>query len=182
MAKRKKAVSPTPLLDSLSAGQARSALIRLVCDDPALAARAEDVARDLLRVVDSAEIAGILCGELSGLEIEDVWQTSGRTRDGGYLYPSERAWEMMDEVIESHKEEMMTYLRRGMPEESRIYCSGILLGLRKFQRDSCSDLLEEAPDYGDDTFESVREEWEEAVDDPVQVRLLAGFLEEKGLL
>ncbi|MFY1644187.1 hypothetical protein ACK11Z_10680 [Methanoculleus bourgensis] len=88
---------------------------------------------------------------------------------------------MMDEVIESYKEEMLRYLRRGMLEESRIYCSGILLGLRKFQRDSRSDLLEEAPDYCDDTFESIREEWEEAVDDAGQVHLLARFIEEEGL-
>ena len=180
MAKRKKAASKTPLLDSLSAGQAQSVLMRLVCDDPALAARAEGIARDLLKVIDSVEIAGILCDDLSALKIEEVWKTSGRTREG-YIYPSERAWDMMDEVIESYKEEMLRYLRRGMLEESRIYCSGILLGLRKFQRDSRSDLLEEAPDYCDDTFESIREEWEEAVDDPVQVHLLARFIEEEGL-
>ncbi len=180
MAKRKKAASKTPLLDSLSAGQAQSVLMRLVCDDPSLAARAEGIARDLLKVIDSVEIAGILCDDLSALEIEEVWKTSGRTREG-YIYPSERAWGMMDEVIESYKEEMMTYLRRGMPEESRIYCSGILLGLREFQRDSRSDLLEEAPDYCDDTFESIREEWEEAVDDAGQVHLLARFIEEEGL-
>ncbi|MCK9308151.1 MAG: hypothetical protein M0P17_11570 [Methanoculleus sp.] len=76
---------------------------------------------------------------------------------------------------------MLTYLRRGMAEESRLYCSGILLGLRQFQQDSKSALLDEVPDYCDETFCSVREDWEEAVGDAGEVRLLARFIEEKGL-
>ncbi len=179
MAKRKKAVSSTPLLDSLSVDQARFVLARLISNDPALAARAEGFARDLLQIVDSEEIAGIVSDELSSLEIEEVWKTSGRRRDG-YIDPSERAWEMLDEVLESHKDEMMTYLRRGMVEESRLYCSGILLGIRRFQKGSGSALLDEAPDYCNDTFCSVREEWEKAVGDAGQARLLARFIEEKG--
>ncbi|MFY9194412.1 MAG: hypothetical protein WAN99_03460 [Methanoculleus sp.] len=162
----------TPLLATLSADQAHSVLMRLVYDDPALAARAEEVARDLLEYVDSTAIADILCCELSTLKIEDVWDTSGRTRDG-YIDPSDRAWEMLDEVLE--------YLRRGMPDESRIYALGILLGIRKFQNNSGSALLEEVPDYGDDTLELVREEWEEAVGDDEQVRLFADELREEGL-
>jgi|LSQX01.1.fsa_nt_gb hypothetical protein len=162
----------TPLLATLSADQAHSVLMRLVYDDPALAARAEEVARDLLEYVDSTAIADILCCELSTLKIEDVWDTSGRTRDG-YIDPSDRAWEMLDEVLE--------YLRRGMPDESRIYALGILLGIKKFQNNSGSALLEEVPDYGDDTLELVREEWEEAVGDDEQVRLFADELREEGL-
>ncbi|NMC88823.1 MAG: hypothetical protein GYA64_04185 [Methanomicrobiales archaeon] len=162
----------TPLLATLSADQAHSVLMRLVYDDPALAARAEEVARDLLEYVDSTAIADILCCELSTLKIEDVWDTSGRTRDG-YIDPSDRAWEMLDEVLE--------YLRRGMPDESRIYALGILLGIKKFQNNSGSALLEEVPDYGDDTLELVREEWEEAVGDDEQVRLFADELREEEL-
>lgn len=180
MPKRKKAVSATPLLDSLRADQAHSVLVRLVHDDPALAVRAECFARDLLRIIDSEEIAGVISDELSGIEIEEVWETSGRTR-GGYLYPFERAWEMLDEMLEPHKDEMMAYLRRGMAEESRLYCSGILLGLRQFQQDSGSALLDEVPDYCNETICSVREEWEEAVGDAGEVRLLARFIEEKAL-
>ncbi|WP_214021268.1 hypothetical protein [Methanoculleus sp.] len=180
MPKRKKTASATPLLDSLSAEQAHAVLARLIRDDPALTARAEGVARDLLRIVDSEKIADSLAGDLA--EIEDVWETSGRTHDGGYLYPSERAWKMMDEVVASYKEEMTAYLRRGMADESRLFCTGILLGIRRFERDSGSALLDEVPDYCDDAFSSVREEWEAAVGDPGQVRLLARFLEEKGLL
>jgi|GEM_PF-676328 len=182
MPKRKKTASATPLLDSLSAEQTQAVLARLICDDPALAARAEGVARDFLRIVDSEKIAGSLAGDLAEIEIEDVWKTSGRTRDGGYLYPSERAWEMMDEVVAPYKEEMTAYLRRGMTDESRLSCAGILLGIRRFERNSDSELFDEVPDYCDDAFSSIREEWEADVGDPGQVRLLARFLEEKGLL
>jgi len=75
----------------------------------------------------------------------------------------------------------MAYLKRGMVEESRLCCAGILLGIRRFQKTSRSGILEEAPDYCNETFDSVREEWEKAVGDAAQVRLLASFIEEKGL-
>ncbi|MFA7162190.1 MAG: hypothetical protein WC083_06435 [Candidatus Methanomethylophilaceae archaeon] len=76
----------------------------------------------------------------------------------------------------------MTHLQRGMPEESRIYCAGILRGIREFQNHSTSALKDETPDYCDSAFASVQEEWGEAVDDPGQVRLLAAYLEEEDLL
>lgn len=181
MPKRKKTASATPLLDSLSAGQAQGVFARLVRADPALAARAEGVARDLLQAVDAEAVAASLAADLARIAIEDVWKTSGRTR-GGYLYPSERAWEMMDEVVAPYTAEMTAYLRRGMADASRLYCAGILLGIRQFEQESGSELLEEVPDYCDDAFSTIREEWEEGVGDVGQADLLARFLEEMGLL
>ncbi len=125
-------------------------------------------------------IADSLSRELSSIRIEEVWDTSGRTRDG-YIDPSERAWEMLDDVLEPYRDEMMTYLQRGMAEESRLYCAGILIGIRRFQKRPGSDLIDEAPDYCNNTFDTIREEWEEAAGDAEQVRLLARFIEEEGL-
>ena len=168
------------LLDSLNPDQAASVLMRLARADPAIAARADAIARDLLGSIDSEDIADTVCRDLSALRIEDVWDTSGRTRYG-YIHPSERADEMLDEVIDSYKEEMMAYLRHGMPEESRAYCAGILRGIR-------SSSAARIGTQGRNTrllrqrLRIVREEWEEAVDDPGQVRLLAAYLEEEDLL
>lgn len=180
MAKRKKSVPSTPLLDSLNDYQAQLVLARLIYGDPALTARAEDCARDILQIVDSEEIADSLSHELSSVSIEEVWDTSGRTRTG-YVDSSERAWEMLDDVLEPYRDEMMAYLQRGMAEESRLYCAGILLGIRRFQKSPGSGILDEVPDYCNSTFDTVLEEWEEAVGDAEQVRLLARFIEEEGL-
>ncbi len=76
------------LLDSLNPDQAASVLMRLARADPAIAARAEAIARDLLGSIDSADIANTLCRDLSALRIEDVWDTSGRTR---WLHPPLRS-------------------------------------------------------------------------------------------
>nr|WP_303715120.1 hypothetical protein [Methanoculleus marisnigri] len=60
------------------------------------------------------------------------------------------------------------------------YCSRSLRALsRSFTFTSA--LLDEVPDYCDETFCSVREDREEAVGDAGEVRLLARFIEEKGL-
>ncbi len=170
----------TPLLNSLAPDQMHHVLFHLVRTDPAIAARAEEIAGTLIGDVDPEDIAETLADDLSSLEIEDVWHTAGRTRDGDHIDTSERAWQMMDEVVSPHRDEMMAYIRRGMPEESRRYCSGILLGLRNFE-ETDSPFCKEIPDYGSETSIDIRQEWEEAICDTEQIALLVDFLEEQGL-
>ncbi len=88
---------------------------------------------------------------------------------------------MMDEVVSSYTDEMMAYISRSMPDESRRYCLGILLGLRHIREEDVP-LCAEVPDYCSETFDIIREEWEEAAGDAEQIRLLACFLEENELI
>lgn len=173
--------SATPLLDSLSPQQAAQALRQLVATDPAIAARAEEVAGSILSDVDPDDIAEMLADDLSDLAIEDVWDAAGPTRDGGYIDTTDCAWDMLDEVLEPYTDEMMAYIDRGMPDESRDYCLGILMGIRLFE-EMHSSICEEVPDYCSDTFDIVWEEWEEAIGDAEQIALLASLLEEEGLV
>jgi hypothetical protein len=181
MAETNRTVSTTPLLDSLAPEQARHVLYHLLRTDPAIAARAEDIAGTLLSDVCSDSIAEMLAYDLSCLAIEDVWDTSGRIRGGGYVDTTDRAWEMMDEVLSSYTDEMTAYINRDMPDESRHYCLGILMGLRHI-REEDTPLCEEVPDYCSDTFDIVREEWEKAIHDTEQIALLARALKEKELV
>jgi hypothetical protein len=181
MAETNRTVSTTPLLDSLAPEQAQHVLYHLVRTDPAIAARAEDIADTLLSDVCSDSVAEMLACDLSCLAIEDVWANSGRTRDGDYVDTTDCAWEMMDEVVSSYTDEMMAYMDRDMPDESRHYCLGILIGLRHI-REEDTPLCVEVPDFCSDTFDIVREEWEKAIHDTEQIALLARALKEKELV
>lgn len=176
-----RAVSTTPLLDSLAPEQARQVLYHLLRTDPSIAARAEDIAGTLISDVCCDYVAEMLAYDLSCLAIEDVWDTSGPTRDGDYIDTTDRAGEMMDEVVSSYTDEMMAYINRGMPDESRHYCLGILMGLRQIREEE-TPICVEIPDYCSDTIGIVREEWEKAIHNTEQIALLARALKEKELV
>jgi len=153
--------------------------MQLVRSSPEIAARAEELAREFLEDVDSEMIAESLADDLSYPKIEDVWDTSGSTRDG-YIEPCERAYEMLEEILDEYIEEMNMYFKRGMVDQSREYCAGIMLGIKRFCEESCSGLLEELPDFYDEA-DPIRKEWEDNVADERQIQLLAEYLLEKGM-
>ena len=83
--------------------------------DPEIAIHAEELAEEILLDVDIEGIAYSLSDELNGPYIEEVWDSSGGTLDG-YVYPSERAFEMLEEIIDPYINEMMDYLKRNMKD------------------------------------------------------------------
>jgi hypothetical protein len=179
MTKRKKSDS-TPLLDSLDLSGRSTVLYNIIREYPDVRAYAEEIAEGLLCDVDIDDIAESLADELDCLKVEEVWDSSGRTRDG-YVDPGERAYEMLEEITDEYVMEMNKYMKRGMPDQSRDYCAGILYGLYKFEKDYHSDVLEETPDFCHDQFSWIRKEWEKKIGDERQIKLLAEILEEKGL-
>ena len=170
---------PTPLLDTLKPSESRDILMQLVRSSPDIAARAEKLARAFLVEVNSEEIADSLARDLSYPTIEEVWETSGSTRYG-YIEPCERAYEILEEILDDYITEMKTYLRRDMVDQSRKYCAGIVLGIRQFCEESHADILEEVPDFYNEA-DLIRRDWEEKVDDEKQIQLLAEYLKEKGV-
>jgi hypothetical protein len=171
----------TPLLDSLSDEQAAQVLYLLSRSDPGIALRAEAIARDFLEDIDYEEIADGLYNDLDYLEIDDVWDSSGRKRDGSYIEPGERAHEMMEEVVTPLIEEMKEYVNREMPDQACEFCKGILLGLSRFENESGSDLLEETPDSCSELIDEVRSTFSETVNDTALDRELSEFCDENGL-
>ncbi|MDO9538889.1 MAG: hypothetical protein Q7J09_02650 [Methanocalculus sp.] len=174
-----KKAGTTPLLDTLDDYRVRMVLSMLIRDDPSVTDRIEEYARSLLDSVDYKNVADSLYSGLNAIEIEDVWDSSGKQRDGSYIDTGERAYEMVEEILEPYTDEISAYLQRGMPDESREYCMGVILGLWRFNMDSCSDLLDELPDSFPDFIEMIKRDWEKEVKDPEQIALLSDWLEEE---
>lgn len=171
-----------PLLDTLDGERARIVLYQLIRDDPGLAPRAEAIARTFLESVEIERVADALSSEIEAIEIEDIWETSGRQRDGPYLHPSERAYEMFEEIVEGYMHELRSYAKRGMAEAGREYCKGIILGLWHIQTESHADILEELPDEITDFIGTVIEEWEKMVSIPDEGAILHKWMEQKGII
>ncbi len=179
MAHTRKTQAKTPLLNTLDGERARTVLYQLIQEDPSLAPRAEKYARVLLESVQADLVADALSSEIEAIEREDVWESSGRQRDGSYLYPSEGAYEMIEEILEEYMLELRSYAERGMAEVGREYCKGIILGLWHIQTDSHADILDELPDGITDFIETVIEEWEKMVSNPDEKRLLRVWMEQE---
>ncbi len=169
----------TPILDTLDGERARIVLYQLIRDDPSLAPHAEAIARTLLERVEIQRVADALSSEIEAIKIEEIWDSSGRQRDGPYIYPSERAYEMIEEILEEYMLELRSYAERGMAEVGREYCKGIILGLWHIQTDSHADILDELPDGITDFIETVIEEWEKMVSNPDEKRLLRVWMEQE---
>ncbi len=103
----KSARSLETLIGQLSREQAQGVL-RALAADAALTARVEREVRAYLKQAapqdsnDVANMAYVIRDELESLEVEEVWDTAGKTRNG-YVEPGEAADRMIARVIEPYQ-------------------------------------------------------------------------------
>ena len=68
------------ILDEISADDAFAILRRLAKEDPKVANRIEQIAIEYLSDVDIEAIASQVYFDLDSIDVEEVWNRSGRTR------------------------------------------------------------------------------------------------------
>lgn len=154
-----KKTKPRNIFAEISADDAFAILSRLAKEDPKIANRIEQIAIDYLSDVDIEDIASQVYFELDSIEVEELWDRSGRTRNG-YVEPDEMAFQMFEEALEPFIDEMKKYQNHSMFAEAKDYCIGILKGICKFENDSLSEYKDWAVDAPADFFEQVLDEWE----------------------
>jgi hypothetical protein len=118
----------------------------------------EDIAKDYLCDIDIEGIAEDLFYELNLLEVEVLWDRSGKTRNG-YVDESEAADTMFEEVLETYTDELSKYLKLFMYDEAKSYCKGILLGIRKFEMESTTEFKTWAVDVPSERFDEILSFW-----------------------
>ena len=147
------------IFDEISADDAFAILRLLAKDDPKIANRIEQIAIEYLSDVDIEDIASEVCFGLDSLEVEEVWDRSGKTRNG-YVEPTEMAFQMFEDALEPFVEGMKEYQRLSMFVEAKNYCMGILRGICSFENESTSEYKDWAVDAPQEFFEQVLDEWE----------------------
>ena len=148
------------ILDEISADDAFAILRRLAKEDPKVANRIEQFAIEYLSGVDIEDIAAQVYFDLDSIEVEEVWDRSGRTRNG-YVEPTEMACQMFEDALDPFIEEMKKYQKLSMFAEAKEYCIGILRGIYKFEKESTSEYKDWTVDAPAECFGWVLDEWRE---------------------
>ena len=97
--KRKKLPKTNRILENIRAEDALDILKNLAKDNEEIASQIEDISKDSLKKIDINEIAENVEFDLSNIDVEELWDRSGRTRYG-YVEPGEMADEMIEEVLD----------------------------------------------------------------------------------
>ncbi|OPY30485.1 MAG: hypothetical protein A4E28_00250 [Methanocella sp. PtaU1.Bin125] len=150
-------------------------LRRLSAEDPAIAKRVGEIALDLLADVDPEQIAKSIFYDLNSLDVEELYCSSGRTRDG-YVDPGERARDMFEEAVEPYIEKLKNYLELSMDDEAKAVCMGILKGLYKVGEKSINEVVDYAADAPSNSFSEVLDMWKEGNTDPEKLREMDQFV------
>ncbi len=168
------------LIDQINANDAYYILKKLYESDESIARKIEEVANLYLSQVDREQIANNLFLDLDFLEVEELWDSSGSTRYG-YIDTGDRAYEMVEEVIEPYLDEMKKYYNLGYYQDSSEICIGILQGLIQFDKESKTQFREWAEDIADAMFEQVWDEYKELVNKETDIldmeEIVAGLRE-----
>ena len=153
-----KKIKKTSIIDQLSPYEALEVLKALICEDESLVNKIEEIAHEILSDINLEEIASTVYLELDSLDVEELWDRSGRTRHG-YVEPHEMASEMIDEVLEPFLENLKRYNQLSFREQAKRMCMGIIKGLYQFEQESQNDFVDWAVDMPGEYAVLVLKEW-----------------------
>jgi hypothetical protein len=114
---------------------------------PQLRVEAERIAREQLMDADQDDVAREVESELHSLCSDELNGRAGRQR-GGYVEPTEAAWELLEEAVGAFDREVERLIALGMIGPALDTALGVIEGL--YRCDGCEDgerLLSWAPDF-----------------------------------
>jgi hypothetical protein len=150
-------LSHFPYINELSHDAAIKILIEL-CKDNVLAKRIKKMAKEFLSHIDVEAIADEVFDSLNSIDVEELWENSGKTR-WGYQEPTEVAYDMLSAVIDDFIMDMNKYRRLGMKTQEKEFCKGIISGLLRYGQDGNNEFRDWAPDDPYTLADNVIYEW-----------------------
>ena len=173
---KRKAKDNPEILRSITGSDALLILNALAQQDEEIRKTIEKTAQEILSTVDADEIATEVKMELEFLQVEDVWDRAGATRDG-YVDPGDAAWEMFEEALRPFREEVGKYKKLSMLKEARFYCQGILKGIYEFDKHSTTQYKEWAVDAPGEYFAYILDDWRKLYKEKLPMVSIKDFLE-----
>jgi len=163
------------IVDTLSPDDAFVILKTLAQEDINIAKRIEQLVMDDLGNVDIDGVAEEVCWALDSLEVEEVWDRSGSTRDG-YIDPVDMGYEMFEEALEPFSNELKKCRNLSLFEQEKYYFMGILKGIYTFDRESASQYKDWAADSPSEYFDIILEDWKEHCKKPKYLKEMETFI------
>jgi hypothetical protein len=129
-------------LDVLTGDEAQTVLHELLSSRPDLIPDARRAANALLARVSFADVAADVFGALEALDLDDL---DAGPRPGGYVEPTEAAWEVIEKVVTPYFHDLERRVKLRHEDEAVEVCKGIVLGLYRAEHRGF-ELLEYAED------------------------------------
>ena len=138
---------------------ATSALERLKADEvlkillerhQTLREEAEQIATELVSSPSLEDIADDVLAAVTSIGIDAVNVRAGRT-SWGYVDPTDGAWELLEEAVESIVDDMKRRMALGRGFAAEAMCRGIVVGLRRAGEFESDGALGWAPDFPAET-------------------------------
>jgi hypothetical protein len=146
-------------VNALGHDAAINILINL-CKDKDLSLKIITLAKVALSDFDADLVADKVFRSLNNIQVEDLWDNSGKTR-WGYREPTEVAYEIMGEVLSPFIQKMNEYRNLDMKTEEKEYCRGIIGGLLHYGVEGNNEFHDWVPDDPYSYAEEVLIEWKE---------------------
>ena len=113
---------------------------------PALRPEAEEIAREAVTDVRLEDVADAVEDAILGLDLDDLGARAGRHSDE-YVEPTEAAWELLHEELETFVDDMKRLAVLGFEAAAVSTCEGIVLGLYRVRGKNAEQLLGWAEDF-----------------------------------
>jgi hypothetical protein len=151
-------MTKTGILEQLTTDQALAVLKTLSEQNKEYKQKIEQLAREFLKKVDLEEVASDVHNSLIGLDVDDLYGSSGPSRYG-YVDPNERSWEMFEEALEPFEEQLKKYHALSMFDEAKLYCKGILTGIYNYEKEGASEFADWVTDAPCENFHRILDDW-----------------------
>lgn len=168
----------TQLINTLSHDEALSLLKQLASSNEELALKIISLIVQDLHKIEMEELATIVFDELNALDVEDIWDRSGNTRDG-YVEPSEAAEQIIAETLAPFLAQLKKALQLGMKDNATQICMGIVQSLNWFEYNAKSEFHDWAPDLASAFADDVVEQWKQGKPSRAERRAMKAFVEEE---
>jgi len=149
--------SQPKFIEALSREASIEILLEL-CKDGDLAKRISTMSKVALSEVEADVIADEVFRSLNSIQVEDLWDNSGKTRYG-YQEPTDVAFEMLSDEVWSHTRKMEQYSSLGMKTEEKEYCKGIIIGLLRYGESGNNEFRDWCPDDPYTVAENIVYDW-----------------------
>jgi hypothetical protein len=172
------AVAKKDILKVITPDQALAILRQLLATAPELRGKVRRLALKLIGEVDVEGVAEGVFWDLDSVAVEEVWDRSGRKRDG-YVDPGEAAWQVFEEVLTPELESLRQFQQLGLTTQAKLQCMGILKGIYRFEQESDSEFKTWSVDAPGEFFASTYREWRQGATSKQDVadvrRFVKGF-------
>jgi hypothetical protein len=128
----------TDILDKLTGDQALIIVRSLAAKGGAISEAVLAAAKDVLMTVDIEDVGDDVYFALDLIDVEDLWDRAGSSRDG-YMDEVEAATELLEDEFEPFFDQVDRYHELDMRGQERDYCMGVVLGAYRYVKESNSE-------------------------------------------